>query len=117
MAEINWQKSKEEVWSREELVNTALDSLTLTIRGKKIIVRRMKKADEIEITKKCFKISPEGKIKDIDMMEYQLQVLEKVLVKPKLTREELMEMDAALFNEIFTAYQQAIGLTVEGQNL
>ncbi len=116
-----WTKTEEEenLWSKKDLLDSALEFVYVTVRDKDIVCRRITKEEEIEIQKKTLDFSTAtGTLTDIDIPLYQLEVLTLAMVKPKMNSDELKTLDAALFNEMFVAYQTAIGLVLDSpQNL
>jgi len=108
------EKEEKDLWSKKDLVESASEFVYVMVRGKEIVCKKITKADEMEVQKKTLTFSTTtGTLTNVDIATYQLEVMQMALVKPKMTSEELKEMDAALFNEMFVAYQEKIGLVMD----
>ena len=112
-----WSKTEKEekaLWSKKDLVESASEFVYVMVRGKEIVCKKITKADEMEVQNKTLTFSTTtGTLTNVDISAYQLEVMQMALVKPKMTSEELKQMDAALFNEMFVAYQEKIGLVMD----
>ena len=102
-----------ELWTKDDLLNSALDHFEITVKGKTFLCRRIKKKDEIEIQRLAFEVNPDtGKLKNIDYGMYQILILEKGIIKPELSYNDLLEIESSLANEIFVTYQDELGLEI-----
>ena len=108
------EKEEKDLWSKKDLVESASEFVYVMVRGKEIVCKKITKADEMEVQNKTLTFSTTtGTLTNVDISAYQLEVMQMALVKPKMTSEELKQMDAALFNEMFVAYQEKIGLVMD----
>lgn len=117
-----WTKTEKEagkevnLWSKKDLLSSASEFVYVDLRDREIVCKRINKEEEIEIQKKTVSFNAvTGELSDIDAPKYQLEIMFRALVKPKMTEQELLQMDSTLFNEMFVAYQKAIGLGQDTQ--
>jgi hypothetical protein len=112
------KEEKREYWTKEELHNEVLEHIEVqTSNGKWLIFKRLTKGEEKDIRKKTMKMvkNPKTGVQEptIDTEEYQVQLLSKAIVKPKLTLKEVQDMVASQrADEIFMLYSEKIGFAI-----
>jgi len=118
------KEEKREYWSKEEFQEEVLETVEAqTSDGKWVMFKILTKGEEKEIRKKTMKMvkGKDGIMQPVmDSEEYQIQLLAKALVKPKMTVQEInTTMSGQRADELFVLYGKTIGFggNVLPQNL